>query len=394
MNKVLKLVILSFMFFLLLCACNHRSNDQTEIKIKEVSEYEISLDRFTSPVEEYIQYVPNWKGIEVIAMHVRRKNQIKLYSLNEGYLVDSIKYETQGPSAIKIVYDFHIFNEDSIVLNHRYQYTMSLMDQDLNILKQFNFLPEGVELDPKTQMPTSGDTYLVVFDHKKLIKKLGSKLIITTSPDRNQFDPYYYDADNLLISLDMETMEVKGLMGFPEKMKGKTWGYAHADFFSTYLPDIDKLLVSFAADEKLYLLDVELGFVESFNAKCKSLKKIRPFGSKISNPSQEEALDYIFNMPIYGSVLFDPYRNLYYRIGLAAVPNYGTTFIRDPLHNPREISVLVFDLNFKKVAEQRIPHAENGVYLDRCFVNEKGLNITYVDLENEDKLYFKTFLAE
>jgi hypothetical protein len=46
------------------------------------------------------------------------------------------------------------------------------------------------------------------------------------------------------------------------------------------------------------------------------------------------------------------------------------------------------------VAEMRLKKSEKGVYLDRCFVNAKGFNITYVDLENEDKLYFKTFVVE
>ena len=104
-------------------------------------------------------------------MHVRGKNQIKLYSLTEGFLVDSIKYETEGPTAIRRVYDFHIINEDSILLNHRYHYKMSMVDQDLNISKEFTFLPDGVELDPKTQIPTSGDTYLVVFNHNEPVMR-------------------------------------------------------------------------------------------------------------------------------------------------------------------------------------------------------------------------------
>lgn len=390
----LKGAIFCFLLSLVLFGCGDRKNDDNTIRFNESSQYEISLDRFTSPVEEYIQYIPNWKGDEVIAMHVRGNNQIKLYSLIEGFLVDSIKYETEGPTAIRRVYDFHIINEDSILLNHRYHYTMSLVDQDLNVLKEFTFLPDGVELDPKTQIPTSGDTYLVVFNHNEPVRKIGNKLILTTSPDRDHYDPYYYDADYLLISLDMETMEIKRLLSFPDKMKGKTWGSSHAMVYSTYIPNSNQFIISFAADEKLHLMDLELGIIESANAKVAGFKEIRPFGIKKSNPSQEKSIEYLFNMPIYGSVLFDQYRKVYYRIGLDENPNYGSVFIRDPLHNPREITVMVFDLEFNKVVEQRIPHTENGVYLDRCFVNEKGLNIAYVDLENEDKLYFKTFLVQ
>ena len=56
---------------------------------------------------------------------------------------------------------------------------------------------------------------------------------------------------------------------------------------------------------------------------------------------------------------------------------------------------MAFDgTNYNKITEMRLVQSDKGVYLDRCFVNEKGLNIAYVDMGNEDKLYFKTFVLE
>ncbi|MFT4856478.1 MAG: precorrin-2 methylase, partial [Planctomycetota bacterium] len=99
---------------------------------------------------------------------------------------------------------------------------------------------------------------------------------------------------------------------------------------------------------------------------------------------------------LFGSIHWDPYRKLIYRIMEEPNVNYNKDMLRDPLERARNMVVMAFDTkqDYRKVAEMRLKKSEKGVYLDRCFVNEKGFNITYVDLENEDKLYFKTFLVE
>ncbi|KEO73286.1 DUF4221 family protein [Anditalea andensis] len=396
MRNILTFPSAAMVCFLILGACSGQEQEEKAGTLKEVTGYEISIDRYTSPAEDYIQYVPDWKGKEAMAMHVRGKDQIKLYGLEDGLLMDSIVYVTEGPKAVKRVYDFHILNEDSIFLNHRYQYSLSLVNRQMDVLWEFSFLPEDIQLDPKTQMPLSGkgETYLAVFNHKRLFHKSGKKLIITGSPDRNHYDPDYYDADCLLVSVDMETGEVRRLLSFPDKMRGKTWGSAHAEHYATYIADEDRYLVSFAADEKLHLLDQDFGNLGSFEAKASSFKEIRPFGVKKSYPENSKALEYMINMPMYGSVLYDRFRNLYYRIGLAEIPEYGTEFIRDPLHNAREMTVIVLDSKLNKIAENKLSSGENGTFLDRCFVNENGLNVAYVDFSAEDRLYFKTFLPK
>ena len=70
-------------------------------------------------------------------------------------------------------------------------------------------------------------------------------------------------------------------------------------------------------------------------------------------------------------------------------------FLNDPLFKPRNMIVMAFDaVSFDKKAEMKLRQSDSGVFLDRCFVNEKGLNIFYLDFEDEDKLFFKTFLLD
>ena len=98
---------------------------------------------------------------------------------------------------------------------------------------------------------------------------------------------------------------------------------------------------------------------------------------------------------IFGSILYDGFRDIIYRVVLEPNPEYGDVFLKDPLYKPRNMVVMALDgTNYNKIAEMRLVQSDKGAYLDRCFVNEKGLNIAYVDLNIEDKLYFKTFRVE
>lgn len=109
-----------------------------------------------------------------------------------------------------------------------------------------------------------------------------------------------------------------------------------------------------------------------------------------------KTLNFMSENNIFGPIHWDPFRNMIYRIMEEPNEDYVPNLLRDPIQRARNMVVMAFDPNqeYKKVAEMRLKKTEKGLFLDRCFVNEKGLNITYLDLENEDKLYFKTFVVE
>ncbi|AFL84398.1 hypothetical protein Belba_1801 [Belliella baltica DSM 15883] len=49
-----------FFICLLSFSCGGKVDGEGIKVFKEVHQYMLDLDRYTSPVEEYIQYVPNW----------------------------------------------------------------------------------------------------------------------------------------------------------------------------------------------------------------------------------------------------------------------------------------------------------------------------------------------
>ena len=377
-----------------LFSCAEKNGDEITSSFREVHTYQLNLDRYTSPTEDYYQYVKNWKGQEAYAFHISGKGQIKLYNLEDGALIETLDYDENQPNLQSGAYDFHILNEDSIFLSRRRAYKVYLINRDFEIIKKMDFMGKEDEIDPKTGWPKSQNIYLPVWARNRCFRKIGDQVFIAGAANFDTRFAEGTDTKTLLNSYSLRTDEISHLLGYPEKMQGKAWGGVNM-VFSEYNPEEDLFVHSYAADERVYVTDRAMNRIHDFEAFPKGYKKVKPLTIKESE-NNDAFLSHWQENDIFGSIHWDPYRKLIYRIMEEPNVNYNKEMLRDPLERARNMVVMAFDTeqNYRKVAEMRLKKSEKGVYLDRCFVNEKGFNITYVDLENEDKLYFKTFVVE
>ena len=380
--------------WMILVSCSYKDTSVATSSFKEVFSYQINLDRFTSPVEDYTQYLENWKGEEVFAFHVRAKEQIKIYGLESGELLETLDYMDNGPNPFRRIYDFHILSEDSIFLNERYAYKLYLVNGDYEVIQTLTFLDENDAVDPKTGFPSSKEAFLPVFNRNRLFRKIEDKIYISGAPNFNQKFPEASLTRTLLSSKDLKNGELRNLLGFPEKMQGQGWGEFFSMVSSDYSRQEDVFVLSYSADRMMYLANRNMDIVHEFEAFPVGYKDVPPY-SVTEMESNEAQLAHWDGHYIFGSTHYDIHKKMIYRIALEPVEGYQPEHNLDPLYKPRNMVIMAFDSEtFEKRAEMRLMQTEEGVYLDRCFVNEKGLNITYVDLANEDKLYFKTFVVE
>ncbi|MGY6520858.1 MAG: DUF4221 family protein [Mongoliitalea sp.] len=380
---------------LLIIACSEKKQEESLGVFREVNTYQLDLDRFTSPVEDHYQYVTNWRGEEAYAFHIEAKGQIKLYSLATGALLETLPYALNQPNLQYGIHDFYILNEDSIFLNRRRAYKVYLIDSAYEIIKTLNFMSENDEIDKNTGWPKSKDTFLPAWNRNRFFKKIGEDIFLTGAPN---FDARFADATytkTLLNSYSLSSEKITPLLGFPEKMQGKAWGEHLDNVFLDYSPDGDFFVISYAADERVYVTDRSMRVIREFDAFPQHFKKAPPLSNKEVENNDALRAHWQENQ-IFGPIHWDPFRNMIYRIMEEPNEDYVPNLLRDPIQRARNMVVMAFDPNqeYKKVAEMRLKKTEKGLFLDRCFVNEKGLNITYLDLENEDKLYFKTFVVE
>jgi hypothetical protein len=378
-----------------LFSCAEKNGDEITSSFREVNTYQLNLDRYTSPTEDYYQYVKNWKGQEVYAFHISGKGQIKLYNLEDGALIETLDYDENQPNLQSGAYDFHILNEDSIFFGGRFAYKIYLINRDFEIIKKMNFMGKDDKIDPNTGFPKSKETILPVWSRNRFFRKIGDQVFIAGAANFDSRFPESTRTKTRLNSYSLQTDEISNLLGYPEKMQGKVWGEFFDQVFSDYNSEEDLFVHSYAADERVYVTDRSMNRIHDFEAFPKGYKKVQPQTVKeIEN--NDASLSHWQENDLFGPIHWDPYRKLIYRIMEEPNVNYKKEMLRDPLERARNMVVMAFDTeqNYRKVAEMRLKKSEKGVYLDRCFVNEKGFNITFVDLENEDKLYFKTFVVE
>jgi hypothetical protein len=379
--------------YIILSGCNGPA-EFNNYELSEGQSIELKLDRFTSPAERYSQFHPNWNGKEVFAVHVKDQNVIKIYDLKSGQLEEELSYATEGPQAIPSVYYFHLHNEDSIFLSQSHHYKLTLTNKGMEPVNVFNLLPDEVEIDPETLGPTSENFGILTADSKRPLTILENKVIGHLMPFMS---PYRTDAsliDGLFIQKGFLDGSMNFKVGYPQEMQGKIWGPMHGLFFSCFNKNNNQFIMSFAASENLQVYDHQLNYLFSSKANASKFKSIRPMSKPDSDP--EVYKEYYMNQPVYGGIYHDVKNDIFYRIG--RYPNgddydpYKSDYL-DPMANPRDLVIIALNKDLNKIAEHTIKQPQDGVYFDVSFANENGLYISFVDFNDEDKLYFKNFKA-
>lgn len=156
-----------------------------------------------------------------------------------------------------------------------------------------------------------------------------------------------------------------------------------------------KIVTSYAGFEYISVVNSSFDTVSYYKATSEKFPEIRP----APRPYEvvEEEIDHYMNVPTFGGIYYDKYRDVYYRIGKFPKPEGYDSFksdYLDPMANPRDWVIIVLDGDFKKLTEYTLRQPKEGVYFENCFVNKNGFYVAYVDYSDEDKLVFKGFALE
>ena len=94
---------------------------------------------------------------------------------------------------------------------------------------------------------------------------------------------------------------------------------------------------------------------------------------------------------MYGAIIYDRFRNVYYRIIRKAIPNAPM----DTSWKEKEIAVILMDEEFNYLGETELG-PEKQWHWQNSFVTEEGLNIEYLDHNdiNEVNLTLKIFVPK
>lgn len=252
-----------------------------------------------------------------------------------------------------------------VINSHR----ITLVDADGASLNTYQIAKNPRSLD---SLEKSKEIYPMVIGYPWI--RHGSQFFFATD---GSFKEDYENVPSI-VKYDTLTEKKSLLAAFPPKYQQGQWGLWFS-YVPSFVPSLDGkgFIVSYPIDPQLYQYDWEGNLIDSFLVNSSFIEDPQPFHPDPShNPHVEgtysKASEYTFSRSDFAKLLFDPYRELYYRI----------TFIRQDFDSQKdpypslELSIIVCDKNFNKLTEQKFKPQTYSAYLS---VSSKGLAMIPLD---------------
>ncbi|MFT6966612.1 MAG: hypothetical protein ACJAT1_001832 [Marivirga sp.] len=385
MSVVIRFFIVSILLFLVSCtdekktikSVNSGTSEDFEalITLKEATRLEIEIDEFT-PFRTYnMQYV-NANDTAILIWENRPLNALEFYDMASKKLVKRIRLEKSGPLGIEgDLRGFEYISDDSIIVTNGRRYEFYLVNGKGASYKKYAVFPEDEE---DISVP-------IVYDYRPLMVEY-PYVYAVCKPDKDYNKPGWWDGD-LLLKLNMETEGYQYILKGPEEYYDKV----HGAFFSHHSMtknDKEQIVISYPIDSYLEVFDMEKNTREWHYAGSKYFHDIPDWTMPDSNEDER----FYIESNSYREILYDPWRQLYYRFAYRKVDFYD--------HQNRRVnwdykipSIIILNQDFTKIGECDLP--KNTYYTRNTFVSPEGLYISINHNENknadENKLSFQLF---
>ena len=389
MKKLLLLLILAQLY-----ACSS-SNNGTEI---EYSKELVEAKKITLPIDENTYYLSKSmfqfdeedKEYLFFGNFEKEQHEILIYDIENQILHKRIPLEKEGPNGVPAICGCipYFDSKTFLVSQHNFGRT-SIIDGEGKVIQKYKIRQgkdgNGIWVDSRYGLsyfytPSFTKDSIVYFSNGYFIRKRLNREDWKTIPMFN--------------SLNLKNGHVGTLpINYPDIFEDDVRIPAGGGYNFTYDYNYkqDRLVCSFTGYDSIMVTN-DLKQVRWYNGKSRHLKSIRPKvyeadGLNWLRESEEGAS--------YHNIMYDKYRNVYYRI--AEFP-YEFKQYESPFDNPkaREFSVIIFDKDFNIIGETKFPG--NKYFYKMSFVGRDGLYISENNLANpdfdEDKLVFACFKLE
>lgn len=347
------------------------------MELTEVIEKKILLDSITAPKPQYTQMYIDSVGNRLFTFLNIYANAIYFYNYDSLNFIKKITYDKKGPDGILSPMGYYIKNVDSIyVYDMRYS-NINITNSKGRILNKvslrgkensrmwFVSYPQYI---PKTVVP-----FIMTDDNLLLTGQ-----IMRTVPDSlvNKF--------KLTSKLNLKTNEVDFVNTYPESLYGSNYnweGEIFTEVFPELHPDGDKLILSFPVSHDLYIKNIDSSEYIKVYAGSNYVESIRSLNKPANRASREELVLQVIEQNEYAAILYDKYREVYYRFLLQNIPdaNINTQWKEKP------VVVIMMDRGFNYLGETTL-----GTWREwnwhNSFVTEEGLNIEYLDNDDIDEV--------
>jgi hypothetical protein len=320
-------------------------------------------------------------------------NSIYFYDYPTTKFLYRIQLEAEGPNGVYPYYrsGYHVVSFDSIyfysskthqiyLLNHKgekYQ-TLDYYSNYADKLKDVNILSfRKAKIPPATSIATEQPLY-----------KIGNKIYMCGNIHE---DFGKTDSINqlIIITIDAKNNDVEFNVGYPPSYRKGNWGEDFYRYiFWCYNDTNGTFLISFPNDHYIYSYRTDFSNAKKIYAGSSYAGDIKSlaYPSGIPVPDNMQYAHY-FEQYYYRSIIYDKYRNIYYRIVEHPWENYNNNIdIRSWL---KPISIILLDSEFNVLGEKLLSMEYHLSYMS-FFITEEGLYLNK-DTGNEDELVYSLF---
>jgi len=375
--------------FLAQISCAEKEKNYIELQMISKRIVEIPLDDSTSGIWAFMQYFNNAND-EFLVFHDYLKSDekyIHFANINDRKRSFKTKIFKDGPNGVGSLDGFHVRSLDSIFVLNRFGYHLYMLDTSGVIKNRFPLISNNSK-------DTSVVTYLPGIFSETPILSLGNNLFIPASPDLNPLE-MNYESSKTGILLNLKTKKFSYALGFSDAyFNSGFWGMMLEIPSQTVNYEDSIILQSFPIEDRVMVFNFEMKLIDSpslfkefYKGKFHSLPEV--------NLEPDIFYPHIYSNPSNKSILFDPYRNIYYRI-------FSGPYPVNTIKNMKEMNflswsenneypdhmIMVFDREFKEIG---VVHLDKTKYwVNHIVVVKEGIMIP-MQTEDENKKLFEIF---
>jgi hypothetical protein len=309
------------------------------------------------------------------------ENEILFYNMDSSALSFKVIPEMEGPKGVGRFFGYHVEDFDQIYLTIPERSVIFKINKNGDILQKIDY---GENKNKETIIPfflSSSAMYtpLIIIQDKFYFTQIPNfSLTLTTSPASGYVDTLTHDVRLLPFY-------------YPPIMERKDGTMGDELCFSRIF-DGNRFVYSFYLDEYLYSTSIDHLEVRKMKASSKYISNL--YKPQKRPDDMKAGLKKLCEIAIYGNLVYDKYRNVYYRIAYPGVEMEDeVNYLEIYRTGRKKFSIIILDENLNVVGETLFP--EYTYISNTLFVNEDGLHIRANHSKNpefnEDAFIFDCF---
>lgn len=367
-------------------SCTKKENNYKNDNYKNYlnGELRITLDSISNYEFNYIQPII-FEGEEQLVNLNKVANTLDFYNINNGTFISRIFLSEDEKFGTFTPQGFYYHNKDSIFLFP--QMTLNntlLLNRKGQVKKKYYFpIPEDSN-HPMALNHSSMPSSPTIYYKNKLYASIGT---LKSTSHGNGIDPN--TKKYLIADLLNSEIKINNTISYPKSYHYKHTTNHHAVLLRDYVKN-DFFVSSYPLLDSIYIYDMNLDLVNSRIAKSKYIEN---FTTVPRNTPVEDYPKYIVSESSYGRLIYDSYKQLYYRFVLIGRFFDESADFESTSSRKNKFSVLILNKDFEVLNEVDFPGSTYFNY--SAFVGEKGLylpkiNSYYKDL-TEDYIVYDIF---